>query len=199
MKYSQHNEEEFLKDYFGDETDGFCVEIGANDGIKGSNTRALWERGWNTVMVEGSLGSFQAMLQNYNGKPRMRMIWAAVCDYNGVATFYEHKKIQLCGWNSMDESFIKAMGIDQYQPTLVPAVRIGDLGLPNEFDFLSVDTEGNDFLILSAMPTMMRPTLIMAEIDKHDNASKIDALLTGRGYSRVWVDEIDEANAAYSL
>lgn len=196
--YSQHKEDEFLAEFFKDTPTGFFVEIGANDGVKGSNTRALWERGWSGVMVEGSLPTFQAMLANYVGSARLRFVWAAMGARTGVVTFYNHRTDKLCGWNSADPEWIKSMGASHYEPTLTPAMTLADLGLPSRIDFLSVDTEGWDFDVLSAMPETMKPKLIMAEIDKRDNATRIADLLEKRGYRLVWKEASDGSNAAWA-
>lgn len=197
MNYSQHNEDQFLADFFQGKNDGFFVDIGANDGIKGSNTRALWERGWSGVMVEGSYPTFQQLLIHYKDQPRIRLVYAAVCDKIGVVTFYDHKHF-CSGWSSMDKSFVDAMDISTYHGELTPATTLSHLGLPDTFDFLSVDTEGSDYEVLLAMPAKMQPRLIMAEIDKHDNLRRIGELLGQRGYRQVWFDDIDKSNAAFA-
>lgn len=196
-QHSQHNEDQFLAEFFGDKKDGFFVDIGANDGIKGSNTRALWERGWSGVMVEGSYPTFQQLLIHYNGQPRIRLVYGAVCDKIGVVTFYTHKHF-CSGWSSMDKSFVDSMDIATYHGELTPATTLAHLGLPDRFDFLSVDTEGSDYEVMLGMPETMTPHLIMAEIDKHNNLKRIGDLLSKRGYRQVWFDEVDKANAAFA-
>lgn len=197
-QYSQHNEDAFLRDFFGDKRDGFFVDVGANNGIKGSNTRALWERGWSGVMVEGSYPTFQQLCVNYNGQPRIRLVYAAVCDHVGVVTFYTSKTTWCSGWDSMDKEFIEAMDISKYHGELTPATTMAHLGLPDRFDFLSVDTEGMDYEVLLGMPETMIPRLVMAEIDKHDNLKRIGELLGKRGYQQVWFDTVEKANAAFA-
>lgn len=197
--YSQHSEDEFISDFFKDTQNGFFVDIGANDGIKGSNTRALWERGWSGVMVEGSLPTFQALLKNYQNSERIRLVWAAIGARTGVVTFYNHRTDHLCGWNSADAEWINGMNASLYEPTLTPAMTLSDVGLPIVIDFLSVDTEGWDFDVLSGMPVTMNPRLVMAEIDKHNNYTRIANLLESRGYGLVWEETSDGSNAAWAL
>lgn len=198
-QYSQHNEDEFLAQFFGGKTDGFFVDIGANDGIKGSNTRALWERGWSGVMVEGSYPTFQQLLIHYQDQPRIRMVYAAVCDHEGVVTFYTQMNNLCSGWNSMDRSFIEAMDMSRFHGELTPAITLAHLGLPDRFDFLSIDTEGMDYEVLLGMPESMQPSLIMAEIDKHDNLRRVGELLARRGYRQIWFDDSEKSNAAFAL
>lgn len=196
--YSQWGEDEFLAHFFEGKTDGFFVDIGANNGITGSNTRALWERGWSGVMVEGCYQTFLALLNNYRDAERIRFVYGAICKKQGVVEFYEDRKLPSCGWNSMNADWINLFPKDQFSVTLAPAMTIAQLGLPDRFDFLSVDTEGNDFVVLQGMPPSMRPRLIMAEIDKFDNRRLIDELLKSRNYEQVWMEPKSNSNVAYA-
>jgi hypothetical protein len=50
VSYSQNKEEEVILNYFNGHV-GTFVDLGANDGITFSNTRALAERGWKGVLI----------------------------------------------------------------------------------------------------------------------------------------------------
>lgn len=55
--YSQNNEQKIILDYFGDFR-GAVLDIGANDGVTLSNSRALVALGWRAVLVEPSPAAF---------------------------------------------------------------------------------------------------------------------------------------------
>jgi len=51
--------------------EGFFIEIGASDGIKGSNCRKLWEEGWHGFCVEGDEKKFKKLRENYKNEERI--------------------------------------------------------------------------------------------------------------------------------
>ena len=50
--YSQNGEQKIILEYFQDKYKGKVLDIGANDGITLSNSRALIEKGWDGVLIE---------------------------------------------------------------------------------------------------------------------------------------------------
>lgn len=53
---------------------GFFVEFGAWDGIKGSNCRKLYEEGWSGIFIEADHGKFQELFNNYRSEERVLCI-----------------------------------------------------------------------------------------------------------------------------
>jgi hypothetical protein len=52
IDYSQHGQALILQQLITADTPRVLVDIGAHDGITGSNSRALIEQGWHAVLVE---------------------------------------------------------------------------------------------------------------------------------------------------
>ena len=61
--YSQNDEQAVITAYFGS-TIGKFLDIGAYDGVKLSNTRALLEQGWTGTLVEPSPIVFTQLMAN---------------------------------------------------------------------------------------------------------------------------------------
>lgn len=61
--YSQNGEGAIIAKYFGDFR-GCVLDVGANDGILLSNSRALVELGWQAVLVEPAETAFQKLMAN---------------------------------------------------------------------------------------------------------------------------------------
>jgi hypothetical protein len=57
----------------------FCVEFGASDGLRNSNTALLLrERGWSGVLIEGSEYRFGRLCEHWGGAPNVRLVQALV-------------------------------------------------------------------------------------------------------------------------
>lgn len=65
-QYSQFGEDGLIEatlERFG-ETNSWCFEVGASDGVYLSNTRRLIDRGWNAVLIEADEASYSKIPRN---------------------------------------------------------------------------------------------------------------------------------------
>lgn len=144
--YSQHGEQDHILKFFGD-FKGRFIDIGAFDGVTGSNTRALIELGWSGVSIEANPENFQTLLgKKLNG---VACVNAAVMPKAGLEKFYF--SADQCG-TCLDNPNLKAMlpvrssyFIAAVTPQMI-ADRLGD-----DFDFISLDVEGVDLEVLRAL------------------------------------------------
>ena len=58
------NKDEFIFDLFPDSKNSYFVDVGASDGIYGSNTFSLEKRGWSGLCVEGHPDLIQDLEKN---------------------------------------------------------------------------------------------------------------------------------------
>ena len=59
MFYGQHREDEFLNTLFPEDYTGVCIEVGAADGISGSNTYFFENKGWRALCIEPIQASYE--------------------------------------------------------------------------------------------------------------------------------------------
>lgn len=88
MKYSQSNEEEHILNYFGDYV-GTFLDLGCNDCLTFSNTRALALRKWRGVFVDASPKAMERCKTLYNGYKGYYFYEVAISSHNGKAIFNE--------------------------------------------------------------------------------------------------------------
>lgn len=192
IRFSERDEEDFILPYFKATPRGFFVEIGANNGWKGSNCYALYLAGWTGVCVEAGLDTFKNLALNYAEDPRVQCIWAAVWNQVGLIDFSVHNEVEDSGLSRVGKT-------DQPSLTncLVPCMTLDDLfaRCPAHIDFLSIDAEGCDFYILAHSKFGKRPTCIMVEHTGRTIA-EFEALLSPVGYKLAFSNE---ANAAFVL
>ncbi|MEM6690218.1 MAG: hypothetical protein AAF664_12365 [Planctomycetota bacterium] len=113
------------------ETDGWCVEFGAWDGLHLSNTANLIKnKGYKGVLIEADSQRVQELNSNYSKASDVHILSGFV------------------GWTEKD-------GLD---------VLLKPTPIPKDFDFLSVDIDGNDFHVWNAVDHY-RPKLVLIEFN----------------------------------
>lgn len=188
MNYSQHgDEQDFILNYFQGKSDGFFLDIGAGDGWNDSNTRALFDSGWNGILVEANYTAFKQLMEVYGNTDRALLIFGAISTSTRIVQFYEHPET---GWSSLEPCLGDRKDY-QHKPRI--GLRIGAIIQDvDKVDFLSIDVEGHEAELLNTMPDYMRPKLIMAESDKVGTMSAQDVLGL-RGYRSIWKNIANEA------
>lgn len=159
MGYSQNNEEEVIINHFLGKTNGVFLDLGANDGVTLSNTRALFERGWKGALVDASPKAFERLKDLYRGVNGISVYHLALTSYDGMIMLKDSGK--LIGENDIAlVSTVHDHEVDRFKS----AVRYNDVEVPcftwdtfikacpyKLFDFVSVDIEGCELDILPYM------------------------------------------------
>lgn len=148
MTYSQYNDEEIINGVFGDYAGRF-LDIGAFDGENMSNTRALALKGWSGLLVEPSPWVFPKLYELYKHNPKIRVMNAAASGRPGMRLFWADTTDHQYG-STLNEAWAKTSHINGPKPYWVLPVEIQELLAMAAFDFVSIDTEGQDIEILLA-------------------------------------------------
>jgi FkbM family methyltransferase len=172
--------EEKLDSIFNQKTNGFFIELGANDGLTQSNT-AFFEkyRNWTGILIEPSFLAFQKCLLNRT---------KSIC-INAACVSKDFNDNEIMG--DFDSGCLMASingeRLNQKNLTKVKALtleNILDNNLSNRnIDFISLDTEGYEFNILNGLNlNKYRPQYMLIEIYKKD-FSKILEFLKSHNYT----------------
>lgn len=179
-RYSSHEEELFVRDFFGDRRDGVFVDVGASHYRDRSNTYFLEQTlGWSGIAVD-PLAEFAAGYRQY--RPRTRFFAMFVSDRSD-----EHAKLYV-GQNSLfsstqqafTDSFTNVQRIIE-APTitltdLLTAERVSDV------DFLSIDVELHEPQVLAGFDLdRFRPRLVCVEAHPQVRQDILDYFTRG-GY-----------------
>ena len=144
--YSQHGEQAHILKFFGD-FKGRFLDIGAFDGVTGSNTRALVELGWSGVSIEANPENFQLLLnQKLNN---VNCVSAAVMSKAGLERFYF--SADQCGTCLENKNLQAMLPVRSwyYVAAVTPWMIAERFG--GDFDFISLDVEGVDLEVLQAL------------------------------------------------
>ena len=166
------------------ETSAYFVEIGANDGKYLSNTFTLEKIfGWNGLLSEVNSSLTQTLFHN---RPKSKIDVRAVDEISGVKKCFKRSKNSeysaLEGFSVHTDQFIDSIS------ELVETINLTDLleecKSPKCIDFLSIDTEGNEFDILKGLNfNLFRFNYIAVEVSR--NQEEIAEILASNGYVRI--------------
>jgi FkbM family methyltransferase len=175
------------------------VDVGAFDGMTGSNSRFLAELGWGGIAIEPTPEAFARLEALYQDSPAVRCIRCAISDHAAddvemlVAAGPEGTP-EPTAWHfsqvsTLNPSFARYY-VEQhaYRYRSVP-VRVRPLteilrenGCPSDLGFLCIDCEGEDIKIIQALDYgQFQPRLLSVECED-GNRSVFSDLLRPHGY-----------------
>lgn len=152
--YSQNDEEEFILNFFGQHIGRF-LDIGAFNGIDMSNTRRLLERGWNGVLVEPMWTSFDLLCKNCDRfKDKVKLVCAAASYQRRLAKLWVDTSPGRTWSTTVNNDLLKLGSVisPSSLETFVACITMDDLWPFGPFDFISMDSEWEDFQILKSQP-----------------------------------------------
>lgn len=102
---------------------GFFVEFGAWDGIKGSNCRKLWEEGWAGIFIEGHKEKYKDLVENYKESDKVTCVNSMVDTdsnlFDDIVEPHVKDKIDFCSIDIDGLDLDVFETFDKYLPTVV--------------------------------------------------------------------------------
>jgi FkbM family methyltransferase len=191
IDYSQHCQSLILDQLLTDDIPRVVVDIGAHDGLHGSNSRALLESGWRAVMVEPIPDVFSQLRQNCGHFHNATLVPAACSNVKGIATIRVGKDGACGQMSSLSTDPIILANVTE-ESFEVATTTLSDLisghAIPWDFGVLLIDTEGWDFTVLKTLEgSQVRPRIIVTEEFAANDHEKY-AFLAKLGYrfAGVW-------------
>jgi FkbM family methyltransferase len=197
----------FVLFVLNEKKNGYFVEFGATNGIELSNTYLLEKNyGWNGILAEPARCWAEYLKKNRHCSMDFRCVWQETGKllefketfFRVLSTIDELSRVD--GFSTQE---FTAQGTQARAAALkykVESVSLNDLLLsynaPQEIDYLSIDTEGSEFLILKNFDFEKR-IIKLITVEHNDVASyrkDIFSLLTANGYTRLFdlVSDFDD-------
>ena len=210
---SQYSQDLFVVSQTGARTGGFFVEFGATDGVRLSNSWILEKKlGWSGILAEPARVWHADLAKNRGCAIDRRCVtdtsgqFVEFLETGNPTDQFEVSSPELSSMakyaNSGDwASKIRVQNSIKYE---VETISLNDLldqhGAPPVIDYMSIDTEGSELLILRGFDFSVRKIRILTVEHNHDEATRqaLYELLTKQGYSRVHPD-ISAADDWYVL
>jgi len=167
--------------------DGYFVEFGATNGVDLSNTHLLEkEYGWDGIVAEPATRWHAALKNNRNCHIETHCVWG---ESGSVLTFNEANEGEystIDTFSSSDSHSPRRESGRLYSVTTISLVDLLDkYSAPKIVDYLSIDTEGSEYEILSRFDfDRYQFRVITCEHNFAPQREKIFSLLTEKGYVR---------------
>lgn len=189
MSYSQNSEQDFILDFFSEQSTGKFVDIGAYDVFRFSNVRALYEKGWKGLLIEPAPQNYKAIADHYKDDPEIRVLNVAVGEATGEVDFFESDGDAV---GTTDEAHMKKWGAAGVNYTKIKVAQVSVEDFFKEYgadvDFLSVDTESTNMDLFRKIPDYVWERLRMLVIE-HDNCQKeVEDKLSEYGFTTLYTN-----------
>jgi len=185
--YSQYAEDVLLDRIFGDHK-GNCVEVGANDGVKFSNTKHFEELGWQCILVEPTPNLCAAIRQARVGL----LFECAASSHEGTMDFYVVEGHDLYSSLEAHATMFASPAHQNARVNIIPVqVRrldsiITESGV-NAIDFISIDVEGHELAVLEGFTIdRWKPKLVLVEDASELEESPVQDFLQSFNYKRFY-------------
>ena len=179
-------------------SEGYFVDVGANDGVTGSNTYLFEKKGWKGLLIEPN----QNLKKNLEKHRKMPIEFCAISSQETISFNIVEGPENLHGLSRIDCSndfteHIKKHGGKVIEKT-IPAKKLGDLlikhNVSKKFNLLSVDVEGHELTVLKTINLAeYKPQVIVSEDNFKGKDPKVKNYLKEQGYTlvrRIGVNEI---------
>lgn len=165
--FSQEGEDIILSKLFFDKKNGFYVDIGAHHPIKLSNTYKYYLQGWSGINIDALPGSMKLFQEK---RARDINIEIGIAHEERELPFYVFQQATL---NTFDAATAQ-QHVAQHGAAIVatmpvktaPLAKVLDIYLPlgQQIDFMSIDVEGLDLIVLQSNNwDKYRPKVILVE------------------------------------
>jgi FkbM family methyltransferase len=182
ISLSQFGEDKFLEAYFFNQQSGFYVDIGGFHPYMYSNTYLFYRKGWRGIVVEPNPDNIAAFQR---ARPRDIILQLAISKQEGTASF---SKQGACSGID-DETHVYKDDARRESKIAVktrPLAAVLEENLPKNtaIDFMSVDCEGHDRMVLESNDwSRFRPRVILCEEHQARPGSPLDEYMASQGYA----------------
>jgi len=191
-KHSECNLDDFIFNRFDT---GFYVDVGANDGVHGSNTLTLEQRGWSGLCIEPLKRNIELLRQSRKCLIDESWLASSVRDVEILEQqTYSYVNISghaayggSCIIDFIPEGHKKTLLSRRFLPKVVRTKTLNEVlseyNIPRRVEFLKIDTEGSELDILMGCNLAKYSFgIISVEATLKDDKGLVD-YLSQRGYN----------------
>jgi len=164
ISYAQNFEDVILNRALKDIKNGFYIDVGANDPVADSVTKAFYDDGWRGINIEPVSEWFKKLEPDRSEDINLQV---AAGSSKGNASFYE---VLGTGLSTMDKSIAEnhasthGFEIKEYDVPVVTLTSVCEQHAPSEIHFLKIDVETSELAVLQGLNLKkFRPWIVLVE------------------------------------
>lgn len=197
--YSQKGEDLIIDRLLGHKKNGFYVDVGAYDPHRFSNTKRFYKKGWRGINIEPNFSGYQKFLKHRKTDINLNI---GIGQINSKLKFYKFNPNTLSTFSKEEADNYVEQGY-KLKDTIDVCVRkladvLNQYCKNKEIDFISIDTEGSDAIVLKSNDwSRFKPKLICIESVVHSIDGKgkkknnIALFLKGLGYKKTYDNDLN--------
>ena len=188
--YSQDHEQGHILKALAGVTKGRFLDIGAYHPTDLSNTRGLYELGWEGVLVEPSPAPMISLMKEYGRDSRITLLQALVAP--GHEGGCRSMVVTDGPYSTIDPSnFSKWKNhVGYYAQVMIPIIPLKALLQMGPFDFIDIDVEGGSKdLFVGMLDLQVRPKCVCVEYDEH--RAEIETRAKASNYSQIYINAVN--------
>lgn len=186
--YSQRLQDLWALWESGFRLDGWFVEFGALGGRDYSNTYLMERLGWNGVVADPHPAYIDAMVAHRTCTISTKCVLDTTGDVVDFHVVTDRPALSTVAGFGQDDD--RSVARESYEVHRVETITLEDLlaesGAPDVVDYLSIDTEGSEAIILGAYDFTRRPIRMISVEHNEVHRDELFTLLTEQGYVRRW-------------
>lgn len=190
MKYSQNDEQLYIEDYFSDKPIGKFIDIGAYHITRFSNTRRLYENGFEGILVEPQPKNYSAIADHYKDEPRIEVLNFAVGEPGNIDVDFYESDGDAVGTTDFEHMEKWKKGGVNYTKIKVKQVGVEDFF--NQYghgvDMISIDTEATNMVVFRHVPEWFWKEVKLVVIEHDGCQEEIEETLNKYGFSTLHVN-----------
>ena len=188
---SQIEQDLFVLHELDNKRNGYFVEFGATNGLDLSNTHLLEkEFGWTGILAEPAHIWHNDLLKNRSCHISFDCVWSKsgeTLEFNEVSAAELSTIDSFSGSDGHSQTRAEGKKYNVYTVSLIDLLK--KYNAPKDIDYLSIDTEGSEYDILSAFDfDAYNIKIITCEHNYTPMQEKIYKLLTSKGYTRKFTE-----------
>jgi FkbM family methyltransferase len=182
--HAQFGEDHILEEIFGGRANGYCVEVGANDGRTGSASYLFEQRGWECLLVE----PIPALVEEIREHRSCRVVNCAASSREGEASFFIAEQVEALSTLDLTPrrlAWIEQAGGGVKEITVRTATLdslLTEAGFP-EVQFVTIDVEGHELAVLEGFTLeVYKPRIVIIEDNSASGDRRVVKHMSKRGY-----------------
>jgi FkbM family methyltransferase len=195
ISFAQNYEDVILWRALKHVKNGFYIDVGANDPVVDSITKAFYDRGWRGINVEPLKSHYQDLLK---ARPNDINLLCAAGSKRGQIDIWE---CNVRGWATASSDVIQKHEQEGYTGVLhkVPLFPLEDICeqyVQGDIHFLKIDVEGFEKDVLKGINfKRFRPWIVVIEATKPNSTEEIyenyEALIVSNNYTFAYADGLN--------